>query len=491
MSKQKLQKQLLLINESLESYFSKLKSFIKDIKKFKFSPYNRVFFASGILAILTLIYLLIPTLYNKNIIKSQIKDQIINKYDINIKFNSKIKYRLLPKPHFVAENLSLIGEEEEIAIAKNFKVYFALNKFFNFNKIEIKNLVFKNIEFNIKSNDFTFFLKFLDTEPNENKVLISNGNIFFKNNDNDVLFINKIRNSSFFYDQKNSENVLILKNEIFNIPFKFEIRKDKLNKKIITKFISKKIRLNIENDLYYNRQTKNGSTNISFINKSTSFEYQIKNDSLDFYSKDIKNNYKGVIDFKPFYVNAKFNYDSLSSKNLFKDNSFLIDLTKSGILNNKNINLNIDLNVMNITNIDELNSLYLKIVIDEGNIGFSNSTIMWKDNLKIVLKESLLSNESNQIFLTGSFILNFKEIDKFYKSFQIPKTNRKKINQIKIDFLYNLNTQKITFDNIKVDNVQNSKLEKYISNFNLSENRIFNKIKFKNFVNNFFASYAG
>ena len=491
MSKQKLRKQLLLINQSLESYFSKLKSFIKDIKKFKFGPYNRVFFASGILAILTLIYLLIPTFYNKNIIQSQIKDQIINKYDINIKFNNKIKYRLLPKPHFVAENLSLIGEEEEIAIAKNFKVYFALNKFLNINKIEIKNLVFKNIEFNINTNDFTFFLKFLDTGPNENKVLIKNGNIFFKNNDNDVLFINKIRNSSFFYDQKNLENVLTFKNEIFNIPFKFEIRKDKFNKKIVTKFISKKIRLNIENDLYNNEQIKNGSTNISFINKSTFFEYQIKNNSLNFYSRDIKNNYKGIIDFKPFYVNAKFNYDGLNLKNLFKNDSFLIDLTKSGILNNKNINLNIDLNVKNITNIDELNSLYLKIGIDEGNINFSNSTVMWKDNLKIVLKESLLNNEKNQIFLTGSFILNFKEIDKFYKSFQIPKINRKKIDQIKIDFLYNLNTQKITFDNIKVDNVQNLKLEKYISDFNSSENRIFNKIKFKNFVNNFFATYAG
>ena len=166
-------------------------------------------------------------------------------------------------------------------------------------------------------------------------------------------------------------------------------------------------------------------------------------------------------------------------------------MIKSEILNNKNINLNIDFNVKNITNINELNNLSLKIVIDEGNIGFSNSSVMWKDNLNIVLKESLLINEKNQINLTGNFIFNFKEVDNFYKSFQIPKINRKKINQIKIDFLYNLNTQKITFDNIKVDNLQNSKLEKYISDFNLSEDRIFNKVRFKNFVNNFFATYAG
>ncbi len=491
MSKQKHQKQLLIINESLESYFNKLKSFIKDIKKFKFSPYNRVFFASGILAILTLIYLLIPTFYNKDIIQSQIKDQIINKYDINIKFNDKIKYRLLPKPHFLAENLSLIKEKEKIAIAENFKIYFEINKFFNINKIEIKDLVFQKIDFNIEVSDLTFFLKFLDIEPNENKISIADGNIFFKNNYNDVLFINKIRNSSFYYDSKNLVNVLIFKNEVFNIPFKLEIRKDKFNKIVITKFNSKKIRLNIDNNFYFNNEIKKGFTEISFINKTTSFNYQFKKNSLNFNSEALKNNYEGVIEFKPFYVTAKFNYDSLSSKNLFKDNFFLIDLINSGILNNRNINSNIDFNVKNITNLDDLNNLSLKIIIDEGNIGFSNSRVMWKDNLQIILKESLLINEKNQINLTGNFILNFKQIDNFYKSFQVPKMNRRKIDQITIDFLYNLNTQKITFDNIKVDNQQNSKLEKYISDFNLSNDRIFNKIKFKNFVNNFFASYAG
>ena len=491
MSKQKPQKQLLLINESLEGYFNKLKSFIKDIKRSKFSPYNRVFFGIGILAILTLIYLLLPTFYNKDIIRSQIKDQIINKYDINIKFNDEIKYRLLPKPHFLAENLSLIEENEEIATADNLKIYFAINRFTNINEIEIKDLIFRKIDFSIEVNNYPFFLKFLDIEPNANTILISDGNIFFKNKYNDVLFINKIKNSSFFYDSNNLVNVLIFKNEVFNIPFKFEIKKDKFNKKIITKFNSKKIRLNIDNDLSYKNEIKSGFTNISFINKSTSFKYEIKKNSLDFKSEDTKNNYNGIIDFKPFYVTAKFNYDGLSLKNLFKKDNFLIDLIKSGILKNRNINSKIYLNINNITNIDELNKLSLKIVIDEGNIGFSNSTIMWKDSLQILLKESLLSQEENQINLAGNFVLNFKEIDNFYKSFQIPKINRKKIDNIKIDFLYNLNTQKITFDNIKVNNTQNSKLEKYISDFNLGEDRVFNKIKFKNFVNNFFSIYAG
>ena len=55
------------------------------------------------------------------------------------------------------------------------------------------------------------------------------------------------------------------------------------------------------------------------------------------------------------------------------------------LLNNSNLSANFDFKVKDITNLDELNSLDLKISIEEGNISFSNSTIKWKDDLKIKL----------------------------------------------------------------------------------------------------------
>ena len=50
------------------------------------------------------------------LIISNIKNQIYKKYNINIKFNEKVKYGLLPKPHFVAKNLSVILDNKEIAL---------------------------------------------------------------------------------------------------------------------------------------------------------------------------------------------------------------------------------------------------------------------------------------------------------------------------------------------------------------------------------------
>ena len=105
--------------------------------------------------------------------------------------------------------------------------------------------------------------------------------------------------------------------------------------------------------------------------------------------------------------------------------------------------------------------------------------------------ESILNNNENEIELAGRLNLDFKDITNFYRYFQLQKNYRKDIKKIQIDFVYNFDQNKISFDNTKIDNEQNSKLELFISDFNRSGKKIFNRITFKNFVNNFFNSYAG
>ena len=170
---------------------------------------------------------------------------------------------------------------------------------------------------------------------------------------------------------------------------------------------------------------------------------------------------------------------------------FFIDLINSEIFNNKNLSANFEVNIKDITNVNELNNLNLKISIEEGDISFSESTIMWKQDLKINFDESLLITSDDGINLIGTIFLDFKNINNFYRSFQIPKSNRKKVKQIKIDFIYNFNSKTIRFDNPKIDNQENTNLEDFLNNFNSKDDRVFNKIKFKNFVNTFFSVYSG
>ena len=230
---------------------------------------------------------------------------------------------------------------------------------------------------------------------------------------------------------------------------------------------------------------------ISIFNKKTFINYILDNKSLSFSSKDKKNFYNGKIDFKPFFLSADFNYEILNLKNLLNDDSFLFEIIRSEILNNKNLNLRINFFLKNIINLQQLNSLKLNIEIIEGNINFSNSHIMWNDDFKISLRNSLLSYDKNQINLIGKINIDFNNIDDFFSSFQIKKINRKQVKEIEFDFVYNIDNKKINFDNPRIDKNSNLNVEKFLQNFNLENEKFFNKITFKNFVNDFFDAYAG
>ena len=65
----KIKSQFVSINNTIESYFNKLKFFIKNLKKTKLSQNNKVFLISALIVISIISYYLIPTIYNKELIQ--------------------------------------------------------------------------------------------------------------------------------------------------------------------------------------------------------------------------------------------------------------------------------------------------------------------------------------------------------------------------------------------------------------------------------------
>ena len=57
---------------------------------------------------------------------------------------------------------------------------------------------------------------------------------------------------------------------------------------------------------------------ISFKNKNNIFEYQINKNTLDIISKDNNKIFKGLIEFKPFYLVSNFKYQTFRIKDLLK-----------------------------------------------------------------------------------------------------------------------------------------------------------------------------
>tara|TARA_A100001234_G_scaffold10800_1_gene8947 strand:- start:2090 stop:2278 length:189 start_codon:yes stop_codon:yes gene_type:complete len=62
---------------------------------------------------------------------------------------------------------------------------------------------------------------------------------------------------------------------------------------------------------------------------------------------------------------------------------------------------------------------------------------------------------------------------------------------MKIDFAYDLNQEKITLDNLKIDKKEIKNINNFLEYFNTQNRNIFNKVTFRNFVKDFFSNYEG
>ena len=138
----KLKKQFLSINDSIENYFNKLKFIKSNLKKTKIIDNYRVFFVILGCVILVMSYFSIPSFYDKELIQSKIKNHAIKKYNINLSFNNEIKYSLLPKPHFVSNNLSILRNKKEIANARDVKIFISIKDFFSSDKLIFRRYYF-------------------------------------------------------------------------------------------------------------------------------------------------------------------------------------------------------------------------------------------------------------------------------------------------------------------------------------------------------------
>ena len=486
----KISKQILSINNLLENYFNSLRHFILNAKRLRFDRNNKVFLAIISVVFLTLVYFLIPTAYNKALIKKQIKNQINQKYNINIKFDNVIQYNFFPKPHFSSNDLLILNNQKKIGEVKNFKIFINFKNFFNFNQIQTQDLIIDKADFNIKKSDLSFFQNLLRIEPSRNKIKIKRSNLFFKNNDDEVLFINQINDIQFYYDFKNLKNILVSKSKVFNVPYKLIIRNDKLNEILDFEIVSKKLVLKIENEIDYQTTDNKGRLKISFKNKNNVFNYQINENSMDIFLNDTNKSFKGLIEFKPFYLVSNLNYQTFRIKDLIY-NPFFIEILRTQILNNKNLNAQINFDVKNVYDFDRFANLSLKLKIEEGDYNFSNSKIVWQENVKIFFSDALLNFNKGKINLIGRTSFDVKNKDEFYKFFQIKKDLRKNIEKIDLDFDYNFNEEKITLNNLRIDNKSNKKIEEIISNFNASNKKFLNKITFKNLVNDILIAYFG
>ena len=486
-----IKKKFDYLDNKIESFFDKfrnLKKFNQSKKKFYYLD-NKIAISVACSILLFFSYFLIPVFYKEDKIKTSLISQVSDKYDINIVFNEKVKYGLFPRPFFYTKNLDIKFNNKVLANSGYVKFYISFNNFFLSENILPKNLIFQDTEFNINSNNISFFLKALKSSDKENQFIFRKSKFFYNDQNEDLLFLSKINNFSFFYDDVNNFQKVKTNFEIFNIPFKLDISKNITNRNKNIKLSSKKIRLDIETSVEHDEDKISGFFDIASINKRNLFRYVIENNSLNFLSSE--KDFKGEVNFKPFYFSTDLNFNYISQKKIFQSESLLINLLDSELLNNPNLNASINIKIDKIDKFEYLQDFVSKIHLGDGRILMKNFNTQWNNSVLIESNEIEFINDIDGKKLVGEIIFNFEDIEKFFRYFQIKRNYRDVFETIKLDFVYDLTIDKLIMNNLRIDNESSKKIDKFINQYNKSEINSFNKVTIRNFIKDFFLVYAG
>lgn len=481
----------LLINNLLIRNLNKLNlyNFLNIAKS------NKFFFTFVALIVLCLLYISIPNTYDRNDVSKELQNQLQNKLNLQFNLSKNFKYDFFPRPHFTYSDASVLIGQDKISQIKNLKIYISLNNLFSLNNTKINNLILTKSNINLNKENYDFFSQILSQDLADLKLKIKDSNIFYRNNDGQVLFINKVKNLNYYYDIKDSKNILEAENEIFNLPYTFEISKKKNEKKIFSKLNLNFFKLQIENNLDYNNGIKKGYADFTFNKSKSNMIYQLSKDNLllNFFEKNNKSNfsYNGTINFRPFYSILKGSTIEIDLFTLLNSNNLILELLKTEILNNKNLNFNLNIFANKIKNYHDFVDFILISKIEEGLIDIDDTKFSWKNITDFKVKESLIYVKNNELVLDGKLNIIIKNSDAIFQFLLTPKRYRTNLKKIDLDFVYNFDQNILNLNNIRIDKNQTKNIDKILNNLIFKANKLQNKVYLKSKFNKALKAYAG
>ena len=176
----------------------------KTNNNFNISNFNKYLISFIGILFVYLFYLLLPILYDKSWLQTNIERKLLDEFKINISTSSNISYRILPAPHFLIKDskLLIVGAEKQKSIAeiKNLKIFLTQGNFFNKNNINFKKLFIDDANFYLLSDDFKLLNELKNKNFSNKKIIINNSNIFFKDSLQKIISIIKVDKAILFFD---------------------------------------------------------------------------------------------------------------------------------------------------------------------------------------------------------------------------------------------------------------------------------------------------
>ncbi len=485
----KISKLLLSITKRIESFFNFL-SFITNRKNFnlwKKSLDQKIYIVLAAIFIGVITYFFLPAFYNDDKIKKQLKNQILQKYNFEVKLDEIPNYGLFPKPHYLLKDAKIYYDNKILSNSKNIKVFISSKNNFEFNKIKLNNIVFTETDFKINRKNFNFFISLLNNKRTNLNLNFIKSKLFYLDENDKVIFFADLKKLNYRY-QESSLNEMDTKLKIFNLPINLEINHDIINKNIFSKIKFSSLKLKFENNSTYNDDELEGEVDLNYINKDQTVRYKLKNKNLIFNTSDKK--LSGEINIKPFFLVSNLNLQNIKVKDIFKDNSILVNLLKSEILNNKNLNGKISVILDNPINLKYISRINFNIQFEQGLIFISNLNFIFKNSAIFNFNDVSLIMDENKLKLIGDVIVDFKDIQNVYSHFQITRNYRKNIEKITSNFVFNIDEEFFEFSELKISGVDIQISDQYLNKFNSEKKDIFNKVILRNTVRDFFKTIS-
>jgi len=467
---------------------------------FKISSFNKYLITFVCSLFLYLFYLLIPTLYDKTWVQTNIESKIINEFKISLNNTSNISYRILPAPHFLIQDSKIstnnTAKLRPVAEIKNFKVFLKQGNFFDKEKIDIKKVIISNANFSLSKQEFKLFKETSNNKLSNKKIKINKSNIFLKNNLNEIITIIKINKAILFFDEKQKINIINLKSEIFNEPFTFNFKsKNNSNLDKMININAKSLKLSIFDESNNKKKIISGKNIITFLNSTMTTNYNINSGQLLFESDNTKIRnpkiyYNGKLSINPFDLNVDINLSNYKISKLLNVNSILTELIKTDLLFNNNISLNSTITAATNAKGEFFQNTKIHIIIIDGKINFDKTKFINDKIGSLELNNSNLFVENDKLILNTDIKINIENSNNLFSFLQTNKKSRKLIKNILINLNYDFLTKEIQFNDVKIDNNEVSdQLLNIIGGFN--DNNFNNLNNSRRLLNKILNSYEG
>ena len=312
-----------------------LNKFIKTIHKKYSKLISFIFFLRYLFLIFFIaisLFLIIPNFFNYEKKAEIIKNNIFDKYNLEVKKFEKINFRSLPVPSLEIKNVELKLRNNSTKLkVKNLVIKLNLLSIYNYKNFKMNKIILNDIESTLTASSVSPVIKGLLTQ--KNKISLNNLN-FVIVDEGKSLF--NIKNINFINFGLNKNKIT---GEIFNKNFNAYILNEFKNIKL--EILNSGISANIEITSNQNENFE-GELKTKILNNKLKFNFDYKKEKLNilnlyFRSKYLSLNGDSLVKLNPFLeIKSNINIEELNNK-IFKIINFNEILKSRNLIKKLNI----------------------------------------------------------------------------------------------------------------------------------------------------------